>query len=123
VAMAKLEEGLAQETGETQRREWDPDAPMESGKCANLPDNWASSACRPGLREGRKPKGKPAFAPVAKEAVGPGAKALLVVKHLWPRSAGSAPTELPQRSWERSALPTFDGLGVSGQVLSPTTGP
>jgi hypothetical protein len=26
VAMAKLEEGLAQETGETQRREWDPDA-------------------------------------------------------------------------------------------------
>jgi hypothetical protein len=39
VAMAKLEEGLAQETGETQRREWDPDAPMESGKCASLPDN------------------------------------------------------------------------------------
>jgi hypothetical protein len=26
VAMAKLEESLAQETGETQRREWDPDA-------------------------------------------------------------------------------------------------
>jgi hypothetical protein len=121
LAMAKLEEGLAQETGETQWEEWDPDVweqevrqfTRELGQ--QCLQTWAEVKTQ-------QAQGEASF------CSGGQRRQIHELKPFWWLSTfGRIQLEVPQlccpqghgrdRSFQR-----LTGFAVSGQVLSPTTG-